>query len=196
MSDTQTEISFKEPKLRKKALWKRWWVWVLAFFVIIIAAASGGNQQPTVTNPNTNNAQPATSPQQKPEDKEFKVGETIQLGDNKVTVNEVTKSNGNDFDKPKDGMEYVIVKVTIENAGKSNISYNPFDFKMLNSQGQLTDQAFTIVDSKTKLNSGELTPGGKVSGTVSFQQPKGDAKLQLQYRASFFSSKTIKINLQ
>lgn len=113
-----------------------------------------------------------------------------------LTVTKVEKSAGGDFDKPKDGHEYVIVTVEINNAGDENISYNPFDFKMSNSQGQIVDQAFTTVDTNTALQSGELAPGGKVSGTIAFEQPAGDTNLQLQYTPSFWSDKTIKVNLQ
>jgi hypothetical protein len=183
----------------KKPFWKKWWVWVIALLIIVIANA-GKDDKPTAVNAPSPASSPSNQSEQKPdespENQEFKVGETIQMGDYKLTVNEVKKSSGGDFDKPKDGMEFVIVKVTIENAGKEKISYNPFDFKMANSQGQITDQTFTTIDSSTHLNSGELAPGGKVSGTIPFEQPKGDNKLQLQYQPNFWSDKTIKVNLQ
>ncbi|WP_316570224.1 DUF4352 domain-containing protein [Neobacillus sp. YIM B06451] len=126
----------------------------------------------------------------------FSVGEQVKLGDNILTVSKVDKSNGSDFDKPKAGHEFIIVTVEINNAGDRNISYNPFDFKMANSQGQIVDQAFTTVDSDTSLQSGELAPGGKVSGTISFEQPANDQGLQLHYTPGFWSDSTIKINLQ
>ena len=134
--------------------------------------------------------------EEKPAKEFFAIGEQVKLGDNILTVSKVAKSNGNDFDKPKAGHEYVIVTVEINNSGKENISYNPFDFKMANSQGQIVDQAFTTLDSDTALQSGELTTGGKVSGTLSFEQPAGDKGLQLHYTPDFWSDSTIKINLQ
>jgi len=142
--------------------------------------AAGGEQNPTA----------------QPKDTVYKIGDTIRLGNNKLTVNEVVKSQGSEYDKPKSGNEYVIVKVTIENAGDSNISYNPYDFKLQNSQGQLTDQALTIIDQDTALPSGELVPGGKVTGTIAFQEPKNDPALQLQYTPPYFSGDIIKVNLQ
>ncbi|MCM3589618.1 MULTISPECIES: DUF4352 domain-containing protein [Brevibacillus] len=197
----------------KKPIWKKWWFW--AIVIIFVAIANSGNDtEPSIAQPTSSiqqssenlgqsqeqSEQPqqsAAKPEQKTkESKEFKVGDVVQMGDYKLTVDEVKKSAGSDFDKPKDGMEYVILKVTIENGGSKNISYNPFDFKMSNSQGQITDKAFTIVDNNTALQSGELAPGGKVSGTIVFEEPKDDAKLQLQFTPNFWSSDTIKINLQ
>lgn len=86
--------------------------------------------------------------------------------------------------------------VEIENSGDENISYNPFNFKMANSEGQIVDQALTIIDNDTSLESGELAPGGTVSGTIVFEQPIDDPELQLQFEPSFWSSDMVKINLQ
>jgi hypothetical protein len=183
---------------KKKSIFKRWWFWLVVVVVIIAIANTGGKDEPkkvadsqAVSNNKSGNSEPAV-----PEKTEFKLGESIQLKDNKLTVTKVTKSAGTEFDKPKAGNEFVIVTLTVENAGKENISYNPFDFKMTNSQGQITDAAFTVVNTDTALQSGELAAGGKVSGTIAFEQPKGDSKLQLQYQPSFWSDKTVKVNLQ
>lgn len=123
-------------------------------------------------------------------------GETGILGDGAITVTKVERSQGNEWDKPKSGKEFVIVTVSIENKGKDKLSYNPFDFKLQNSQGQQEEQAFTTIDNDTSLQSGELIPGGKVSGTIAFEQPKDDKNLVLIYNDSIWSSKELKINLK
>lgn len=178
---------------QKKPFYKKWWVWLLAIIIIIAIASNGGESTPTTTEPTTTGTKTAPKEETK---KEFAVGEQIQLGDNALTVTKVEKSAGNEFDVPQSGKEYVIVTVEIENKGDENISYNPFDFKMSNSQGQVVDATFTTIDSDTSLESGELAPNGKVSGTIPFEMPKADPKLQLEYVASFWSDKTIKVNLQ
>ena len=187
----------------KKPFYKKWWVWLLAV-VVIAAVAGGGGEEEAATKVNNGEAtEAASAPETKDEAKEkepvkevFAVGEKVQLGDNVLTVLKVEKSAGSEFDQPKGGHEYVIVTVEINNAGDENITYNPFDFKMANSQGQIVDQAFTTVDTDTALQSGELASGGKVTGTISFEQPAGDTGLQLHYTPSFWSDKTIKVNLQ
>src|SRR5690625_1815571 len=58
---------------------------------------------------------------------EFNVGEKVELDGQVVEVTEVEKSSGSDFDKPKNGHEYVIVHISIENNSDDEISYNPFN---------------------------------------------------------------------
>lgn len=191
----------------KKPFYKKWWVWLIAIFIIF--AAAGGGEEESAKSVASSDSEGTSAPEKKPEAKTepdkknaepvkevFAIGEKVQLGDYVLTVTNVEKSAGSDFDQPKDGNEFVIVTVEINNAGDENISYNPFDFKMANSQGQIVDQAFTTINNDTSLQSGELAGGGKVSGTIAFEQPAGDSGLQLHYSPSFWSDKTIKVNLQ
>ena len=66
---------------------------------------------------------------------------------------------------------------------------------MQNSQGQQENETFTIIDQDTSLQSGELVAGGKVSGTIVFEEPKDDTGLTLIYSDSIWSSKELKIKL-
>lgn len=127
----------------------------------------------------------------------YNIGDNVQLKGAVITVKSFKKSNGSDFEKPKDGMEFVIVTINIKNNSDDKISYNPFDYKMQNSKGQITDMAFTTVDSKTALSSGELTAGGEVEGTVAFEEPKDDSGLVLIYQSNFFNdNEIIKFNIK
>lgn len=126
----------------------------------------------------------------------FEIGDNVDLDGTIVTVMGVDKSSGEDFDKPKEGMEYVIVTVHIYNNSSDKISYNPFDFKVQNSSGQITDMAFSIVDTETAMESGELTVGGEVEGTITFEEPIRDSGLILIYQPSFwFDERVVKIKL-
>jgi len=66
---------------------------------------------------------------------------------------------------------------------------------MQNSQDQITDSAFTTIDSDTSLSSGNLASGGEVTGTISFEQPIDDEGLILKYSINMFSSKEVKLKL-
>jgi hypothetical protein len=83
----------------------------------------------------------------------------------------------------------------VKNSGTSEISYNPYDFKMQNSKGQITDGTFSMVNTDTQLASGELATNGAITGTLIFEQPKSDNGLILKYNSSFFSDKEIKFKL-
>lgn len=174
---------------------------ILALIVLgAIGSALGGNNADNTTNTDSGKSV-ATSDSNKTETKKeeikefYAVNEEVKLNDAIVKVTNVEKSNGSEFDKAKDGMEYVIVTVSIKNDGKNEISYNPFDFEMQNSKGQITNQTFTIINKDTSLNSGNLAAGGEVSGTIAFEQPQNDNALVLKYKGNLFSNKEIKIKL-
>ncbi|MGL5351863.1 MAG: DUF4352 domain-containing protein, partial [Clostridium sp.] len=148
-----------------KPFYKKWWVWVIAIILIAGIAGSSGEDSTENSSSGTSSEKP------KVEDvKEFyAVGEEVKLKDNILVVNSISKSSGSEWDKPKDGNEFVIVTVTIKNGGTSEISYNPFDFSMQNSKGQITDQAFTTINNDNALSSGQLASGGEISGTIAFE---------------------------
>ena len=118
---------------------------------------------------------------------EFSQNEVALYEGVEFTVNSVERSAGIEYDTPKEGYEYIIVNLTIENKSEEKISYNPYDWKMENSQGQETDQTIVFFNNDTELNSGDLKAGGKVSGTIVFEQPAGDTGLRLNYYENMFN---------
>lgn len=125
----------------------------------------------------------------------FNIGDIITYKDLTLSVTQVHRSNGNEFDYPKSGMEFVIVTVSIYNDGNQNISYNPYYFKMQNSQGQVENVTFETIDSNTVLEAGELVPGGTVTGTVTFEEPQNDTGLILQYEYSMFDKVPLRFHV-
>lgn len=202
----------------KKPFYKKWWVWVIAVLILGAIGASLDNEEsaekeeskPVVSevdndtskdknennNKDSNNSDDEKSNNTTEEKTEYGMNEKVEIEGRVLEVTNVERSSGGDFDKPKDGHEYIIVTVVIENNSENNVSYNPFYFKMKNSQGQITDQAFTIVNSSTALSSGELAAGGTVTGTIAFEQPTGDEGLQLIFEPEFWTGKQVTINLK
>lgn len=146
-------------------------------------------------NENENNNDNDENEEEEIEEEEFGIGDEVELDGQVVEVTEIEKSSGDDFEKPKDGNEFVIVHVSIENNGDDEISYNPFNFKMQNSNGQIEDQGLTIIDSDTALSSGDLAPGGDVSGTLAFEQEIDDDGLELIFEPGFWSTDEITFDL-
>ena len=181
----------------KKPIYKKWWMWLIILLLAFILIGSLGSGEKDKDSNTDSTPQSETTDNNKTDDtKEFySVGEEVKSGDNILIINSVEKSNGSEWDKPKDGNEFVIVSVTIKNGGSSEISYNPFDYKMQNSQGQITDQAFTTINNDTSLSSGKLAAGGSVSGSIAFEQPTGDSGLVLKYKSNIFSNKEIQVKL-
>ena len=147
--------------------------------MVIGAVAGGGSDEATS---NEQDVKKETKTQEKQEEKkEFTQNETVTFKNIDFTVTNVEKTTGSEYDTAKEGYEYVIVSIKIENKSEEKISYNPYDWKMENSNGQEEDITFTTIDSDTALSSGNLNAGGIVEGTLAFEQPQGDGGLKLNY---------------
>lgn len=132
----------------------------------------------------------------KPEKTDVVVGDIAELEGIAIQVTKVEISKGTTIDKPKTGMEFVIVHVFVKNVGDTVISYNPYYFKMQNSQGQILDATIMFSGSEEELSSGELIPGGIVSGVIPYEQPVDDKGLIFIYNdIALFSDKQISIRL-
>ena len=180
----------------KKPIYARVWFWLLIVFVVlvIVIAASSGDDSPKKIEDggaNTSNAAATSAEPQK-----YKVGDTVQMNGRTLKVNKVERSKGGEWNQAKDGYEYVIVEVTITNAGDSTVSYNTFDFSLQDSNGNITSETFYTSDRNTDLGSGQLASGGTITGTIPFEAPIGDTGLELIYEPDFWSDKQIRIDLQ
>lgn len=161
-------------------------------FAVVSAIFTGCGAPSSTSASVVSNASSKSSSSPSPANKIYNVGETLKIDDTEMTVTKVDKSQGtNDFDKPdKPNNEFVIVTVSIKNDGKDQLSYNPYYFKMQNSQGQIIDSTYTDVDQSTRLNSGNLAAGGSITGTVTFEEPVNDPGLVLQYQDNVFAKGT------
>src|SRR5699024_2601792 len=193
----------EEEKKKKKPFYKKWWGWLIVTLLAIgIFGSRGGDEvadgPEKVESEETEEGTEEESEEEKEEDvenTEFGVGDKVKLDGQGVEVTEVEKSQGDDFETPSEGNEFVIVHVAIENNGEDEISYNPFNFKMKNSDGQIEDEGMLMVDSDTSLSSGDLAPGGNVSGTLSFEQPNDDDGLELIFETGFWGTDEVVFNL-
>ena len=130
--------------------------------------------------------------------KEFEQNEIVTFEDVEYSITKVERSTGKQYtDKAKDGKEFVIITLKIKNKSDEKISYASYDWKMVNSKGQENDQAITIVDSDTSLNSGDLLANGVIEGTVVFEQEKGEKNLKLNYYDNMFNDNyTFQFNIK
>ena len=97
-----------------------------------------------------------------------------------VTVNSFDGSLEN-----YDGSALTAVSVTYVNNGDSEAAFNVFDWEGQDASGVLTSATF-YGNSDTDLSSGNLVPGGSITGTVYFS---GEMEKVL-YNASLFSDAT------
>lgn len=181
----------------KTPIFKKWWFWVIIVVIVMGAAAasqSGGNDA-TKVGENENSSQTTDKPAE--QQTEFKVGDVIAYDGKEITIKSVERNydSGNQFIKPADGKEYVKVNIYIENKSDEKISYNTYEWQLQDSDGDIKSAdalTFTVDDG---LTSGDLAKGGKRTGSIVFEAPKGGTGLILHYKSSFLSDKTIEIKL-
>lgn len=189
---------------QKKPFYKKVWFWVVIVLVVggLGSAMSGGTEEETtakVDNENTEQAEETEQTEENEEveeiaDEEFNVGDTVSADGYEITVNNVEFSDGNEFDVPDEGKQYVIVNITIDNNTGEKQPYNLWDFK-LNADGNATDMTEITADLDIdQLESGELDDGATVSGDL-LGQADTSGPLKLQYQTSLWNDETVDINL-
>ncbi|MBO3312873.1 DUF4352 domain-containing protein [Clostridium perfringens] len=132
--------------------------------------------------------------QQEQQVETFKVGDTIQTKDFKITVNKVETSEGGEFVKPKDGNEFIKVDITIENTSKEeqNVS-SMIMFKVVDKDGRSYNQA--IVEDQNGQLDGKVAPGRKMTGEYVVEVPKGATGLQLEFDSSLLTGGQVIVDL-
>jgi uncharacterized membrane protein YfhO len=162
--------------------------------LLLIAVAGCGSDGPSQNNAadksgGTSSAVSASA------EKIYQVGETASLFDFKLTIDEVQKSDSYHQQILKDGMEFVMVKVTLENTGNESKPYHYASFKLFSSASE-QDLNMTTLDIPDELHQGDLAPGEKVSGFIPYQHPKNDPVMNLQFTPNIMSDRLIIFQLQ
>ena len=169
----------------------------IVLFVAMYGGAAANNSDSKDTSKVTGNSSSQSSEDKSSEKTVFNVGEVISFDGKEVAVNSVDRnwSSGNQFIVPDSGNEFVKVNVTIKNTSSNEISYNTFDWKMQDSNGNIVSPASSTYSVDGAISSGELAEGGTKTGFLVFEVPSGDNELVLRYEPSFWSSKKVEIRL-
>ncbi|MBF8808221.1 MAG: DUF4352 domain-containing protein [Enterococcus lacertideformus] len=184
---------------KQKPFYKRIWFWIVA--VIIVFAITDGSLGRNDEKASTTNAEKKVGASAKNEttestdtlDKDFKVGDIVSYKGYEIKVNNVQYNDGTEYNRPKEGQQFVIVNITITNNTSEKQTYNPFDYK-LNANGNATD-LMSFLPDVDNLNSGELDPKASVTGNL-IGEADTSGSLKLQYKASYWNDKTVDINLK
>lgn len=153
----------------KKPFYKRWWFIALAIFIVVgIIGQLGGSEEkePQKT---------ASAPEEKVEEKEFKIGDTIDMENFTIVANskskskEITDESGYLSTEPNEGSSFYIVNITIKN--KSNdpktLSNNSFILK----NGEKSYVSTTDILSDDSITFDTLNPDETKTGNIVFTVP-------------------------
>ena len=127
----------------------------------------------------------------------FEIGDIIQVGDLKLTVNEFTFTNGNDVFQPDPGKRFAYVDMTIENTGSSSASISTLmQMELKDSTGLSYDVDFSaLTASDLSSIDGEIVPGEKTRGIAGFQVGNDANGFQFVFEPGLFSSGKVFVNL-
>ena len=124
----------------------------------------------------------------------YKMGDRVKLGDKIVTAYGVAKyTEPNQFMQPEENNKYMVVDISIENAGTGAISYNTLYFEFQDSNGYIYSR--TIVSKEPYFGQGTLQPGRKARGFIVYEVPKNSSGFELIFTSSGLNNGQIIINL-
>lgn len=124
----------------------------------------------------------------------FKVGDLIKVGDLVLTVTGVQApiKSGNEFIQPAKG-RFLVVSILVENHGAKAAAISSIaNFELRDDGGQSYTE--TIVPDASKPPDGEIAPGDKLAGAVSYDVPVA-RHYRLYFKNAIFASGQVIIDL-
>ena len=109
-----------------------------------------------------------------------KVGTAAALNSATVTVvsTDLDYKSSDQFTQPKAGNRFVTVEILYENTGTEKVSYNPLDWKLSDASGFSYDYSYS--GKGPELHSGDLSPGEKARGFITYEVPQAATGLVLE----------------
>ncbi|MBR2766794.1 DUF4352 domain-containing protein [Candidatus Saccharibacteria bacterium] len=177
----------------KTPIYKKWWFWVIVIIFVgsIGVGMRGGSEHISDV---SNQAKENNSSNNQTENKPFVIGDTVEVDGQKVTVDSISRNYVSELVEPDSGQEFVQIAVTIENNSNETISYNVMNWKIETSEGDVRGWE-GMAQGDNALNSGELTSGGKKTGTIVFEVPQDDTGLKVHYKPDYWGKKEVVIEL-
>jgi hypothetical protein len=111
------------------------------------------------------------------------LGETAELSDRTVTVNDVQGGYRypHDIPRPREGNQFVLMNVTITNTSDRPININPgYDFESEDSYG-VRYMAQSSNQHPDAVPLGRIAPNGEMTGNIVVEAPVGESVLKLVY---------------
>ena len=126
----------------------------------------------------------------------YTVGDTLEMNNIIVTLNDVSENNGSQFLKPADGNVFVVCELTIENKTNSDLAVSSLmsfecyfdDFSTNISLGAMT------ADSNKRQLDGSVAAGKKINGVIGYEVPVNWKEMEIHFNSDLFSTKPFIFN--
>ncbi len=172
---------------------------VALFVVLLVGIGIGGSDKQGSGAPGSTSADKKTETKNNPrsENVEVTVGETAELRDRTLIVNEVERDyfpDSRSARNPKAGNEFIRVYITLMNTGNVEFPYNLKKFEIQDSNGvQHTGESLS--ELPYRIETGDLAPGGTLEGNIVFQIPQGDSGIGMVYEPFERNAGTVTVAL-
>jgi len=164
---------------------------LLPVIFFVVGCSGTTSDQPKVVG----TVAPPTSTSQK----EFKVGDVIELTGHKIIINSANKKykSSSEYIEPPQGKKWVVVSVTIENTSATDLKIDPWFFKLREDSTKIKYDYTGIGYLETPLQSVSLGAGGKITGNIPFEvnANETDYTLECLYNFDFGDSTTLSIKI-
>ncbi len=114
---------------------------------------------------------------------EVGVGQTAELSDRTLTVNDFQHgyTTPNNIPRPGAGNEFISVNVTLTNTGTEALNVSPLEFKATDSNGVRRNAETAVTDLPEPICVGSIAPNEELRGNLILEVPQGDASVKLLY---------------
>ncbi len=118
----------------------------------------------------------------------YSIGKSVNNSNTKMTLNSIRYTQSINYKNADIGKQFLIIDVTIENIGTDkNLSYSGDQFIILDSNEDIESiygEDTSSLELAKHFNGGNISPGDKRQGELSFDVPTGAKGLQLKFEYS------------
>lgn len=170
---------------KKKPVYKKVWFWILIVFLLIAGIGMSGGEN---TNDDLSNSTLTSGNivENNNENKETEktittVGQTLTTKYFKVTVKSLKKLEGDSFNKPSSGNEFVQVQLEIENISDDDFTISSILMFNAYYDGYSVNESLSaqIADNSISTMDGALAKGKKIKGQLAYELPKDWKELEI-----------------
>jgi hypothetical protein len=169
---------------------------LVIFGILLISAAIGGGsddgEPKKVVDSTPVQSQDENNNSAEPEKTTFGVGEQVSLNDVVVTMNNVTESNGSQFNKPTDGNTFILCEFTIENNSEKDLAVSSLMcFETYVDDYSTSMSLSALLESDKNQLDGTVAAGKKMNGTIGYEAPADWKEIEVRFTPDFWRGKDI-----
>ncbi|MHB8074403.1 DUF4352 domain-containing protein, partial [Desulfosporosinus fructosivorans] len=121
---------------------------------------------------------------------------TFKIGDLQYKLNSVKTSYENGVKPPKSGKTFLLIDLTIENHGNTDVEVRSMiGFKLYDKDGRIQAFSMNAAQAVKSAMDGTIAAGGKMTGELGYEVLKGDQTFKLKISPNPFSSKTAIVDI-